>query len=145
MLKKCLKFIFSGLLIIIIFVNYLFFISPCQASTQTDLKEQMKNAAKAGWGGAEPTAGNSLPGIIQVAISAFLGLLGIIFLVLIIYSGFNWMTARGDEEKVTLAKETLTRAVIGLIIIIAAYSITYFVFTNLPGGGGGGGGPITGP
>jgi type IV secretory pathway VirB2 component (pilin) len=83
-----------------------------------------------------------LPGIIQVAISAFLGLLGIIFIILIIYAGFNWMTAGGDEEKVKLAKDTLIRAVIGLIIIIAAYSITYFVFSNLPGGGGGGGGSL---
>ena len=53
---------------------------------------------------------------------------------MIIYAGFEWMTAQGDEKKVDKAKDTLTRAVIGLIIIIAAYSITYFVFTSLPGG-----------
>ena len=75
--------------------------------------------------------------IISTVIEVFLGLLGIIFLVLIIYAGYNWMTAQGDEEKVTKAKDTLQRAVIGLIIIIAAYSITYFVFSSLPGGGGG--------
>ncbi|MBI4779657.1 hypothetical protein HY797_04390 [Candidatus Falkowbacteria bacterium] len=83
--------------------------------------------------------------LISQIIKAFLGLLGIIFLILIIYAGYNWMTAQGDEEKVTLAKNTLARAVIGLIIIIAAYSITYFVFSNLPGGGGGNGGAQTGP
>lgn len=108
----------------------------CQASsTKTDITDQLNNTAKAGWG-AEPTGQSSLAGIIQITISAFLGLLGIIFIVLIVYAGYNWMTARGDEEKVTLAKQTLSRAVIGLIIIVAAYSITYFVFINLPGGGG---------
>jgi len=121
-------------LIAVISLNY--YVLACEAAgTKQDLKDQLNKAAAPGWGG-EPSAGNSLPGIIQTAISAFLGLLGIIFLVLIIYAGFEWMTAQGDEEKVTKAKDTLTRAVIGLIIIIAAYSITYFVFSSLPGGDG---------
>ena len=153
MSKKYLKFppslklrrisIFSGLLVITVFFNFLFFSSLCNASTQTNLRNQMNTAGTKAWG-TVPSGQNSLAGIIQVVVSAFLGLLGIIFLVLIIYSGFNWMTAGGDEEKVTLAKNTLTRAIIGLVIIIAAYSITYFVFSSLPGGGGGGG-PITSP
>jgi len=136
------KLIFSGLLIITVFLNYLFFSPACQASTQADLRNQMKNAALPSWV-AEPTGENSLAGIIQVAISAFLGLLGIIFVVLIVYAGYNWMMAGGDEEKVTKAKSTLTRAIIGLIIIVAAYSITYFVFNSLPGGGSGGSGADT--
>lgn len=138
MRKKYLKFIFLSLLAVIFFSNFLFGAQPGQASTKSDIADQLNNTAKAGWGAVPTGANNSLAGIIQTVISAFLGLLGIIFIVLIIYAGFNWMTARGDEEKVTLAKETLTRAVIGLIIIVAAYSITYFVFTNLPGDGGGG-------
>ena len=84
------------------------------------------------------TKSANLANTIATLIQAFLGILGIIFLILIIYSGYNWMTAAGNEEKVTKAKQTLTRAVIGLIIIVCAYAITYFVFTNLPGGGGGG-------
>ncbi|MBU0722584.1 pilin [Patescibacteria group bacterium] len=104
----------------------------CEASTTEDLKNQLNKAASPGWGSSEPAAETSLQGIVQVVISVFLGLLGIIFLILIIYAGFNWMTAAGEEEKVTKAKDTLQRAVIGLIIIIAAYSITYFVFSGLP-------------
>ncbi|MBU0722585.1 pilin [Patescibacteria group bacterium] len=69
--------------------------------------------------------------IVGTAVSAFLGLLGVIFLVLIIYAGFNWMTAAGEEEKVTKAKDTLRRAVIGLIIIIGAYAISFWVFDKL--------------
>ena len=70
-------------------------------------------------------------------IEAFLGLLGIIFLVLILLAGYHWMTSAGDEEKVRKAKETIKRAIIGLIIVVSAYSITYFVFSRLPGGGSG--------
>lgn len=76
--------------------------------------------------------------IVATVIQAFLGLLGIIFVILILTAGYNWMTAAGDEDKVTKAKDTLSRAIIGLIIIVAAYAITYFVINNLPWGTGSG-------
>ena len=82
---------------------------------------------------------SSLAKIVATAIQAFLGLLGVIFLVLLITAGYKWMTASGNEEKITEAKETIWRAVIGLIITVAAYAITYFVFNSLDWFGGGGG------
>jgi amino acid transporter len=74
---------------------------------------------------------NDLAGIVGIGIQAFLGLLGMIFLVLILYAGYMWMIARGEEEKVEKAKDTLTRAVIGLIIVVGAYAISYFVIDKL--------------
>jgi len=91
--------------------------------------------------GYTSTGEAALGNIVAAVIKAFIALLGIIFVILIIYAGYNWMTAGGDEAKVTKAKDTLQRAVIGLIIIVAAYSITYFVFEkldNIDTGGGGG-------
>lgn len=136
MVQRYKKFIFVSLLISVISFGYLFIVSPANAGTEVELQDQLYKAGNKAWGGVPGPTG--LAQIIQLAISAFLGLLGIIFLVLIIYSGFHWMTAGGDEEKVTLAKSTLIRAVIGLAIIIGAYAITYFVFSNLPGGPGSG-------
>ena len=83
----------------------------------------------AGFDPSEETDG--VAGIISLVIKAFLSLLGIIFVILIILAGYNWMTASGNEEKVTKAKDTITRAIIGLIITVSAYAITYFVFSNL--------------
>jgi len=80
--------------------------------------------------------------IVGQVISAFLGLLGIIFVILIIYSGFKWMTAGGSPEDVKKAQDTIKRAIIGLIIIASAYAITYFVLSSLGGGGFPGGGEI---
>ena len=80
----------------------------------------------------------SIGGIVAAIIKGFLGLLGVIFIILILIGGYNWMTAAGDEEKVKKAKDTLQRAIIGLLIVVSAYAITYFVFTYLPWGGGGG-------
>jgi len=69
--------------------------------------------------------------LISTGINTALSLLGVIFLILMIYAGYTWMTARGEEEKVTKAKETITRAIIGLIIVVAAYAISAFVISSL--------------
>ena len=65
--------------------------------------------------------------IIGLVVSIVLSLLGVVFLILTVYAGFSWMTAAGEEERVTKAKETLTRAVIGLIITLGSYAIWAFV------------------
>lgn len=80
--------------------------------------------------------------VIQVA----LGLLGIIAVSLIIYAGFIWMTSGGSEEKVAQAKKTLRNAIIGLLIVLSAWGITYFILQKLLGatGMGDGGGTAGG-
>lgn len=69
--------------------------------------------------------------VVASIINVSLGLLGIIFLILLLYAGFNWMTAGGDEEKIKTASETITRAVIGLIIILASWAIAKFVVSTI--------------
>ena len=67
--------------------------------------------------------------IINVALS----LLGVIVLVIIIYGGFLWMTAGGNDEKVGEAKKWIFGGIIGLVIILSAYAIASFVITKLVG------------
>jgi amino acid transporter len=64
--------------------------------------------------------------IIQI-LNIALGLLGMIMVVLIVFSGYQWMTAGGNEEQIEKAKKRITNAVIGLVIILAAWTITNFV------------------
>lgn len=89
--------------------------------------EELGNAEEVQLGRSGPAtiAGN----IINVA----LGLLGLTFLVLTIYGGFLWMSARGNEEQVTKAKNVLKTAVIGLVIVLASYAIAQFVYYQLVG------------
>jgi cbb3-type cytochrome oxidase subunit 3 len=61
-------------------------------------------------------------------IQATLTFVGIIFFILTIYAGFRWMLARGDQGAADSAKKTLTAASVGLIIIVAAYAATSFIF-----------------
>jgi len=81
--------------------------------------------------GFDTANSTSLEGIISIIIYAFLGLVGIIFMVLIIYGGFIWMTAQGSEEKVKHANSIIMGSLFGLIITLAAYVLTYFLFNYL--------------
>jgi heme/copper-type cytochrome/quinol oxidase subunit 2 len=64
-------------------------------------------------------------------ITTVLSFLGVIFLVLIIVAGYQWMTAGGNEEQVTKAREKLKNSIIGLVIVLAAYAITMLVISLL--------------
>lgn len=68
-------------------------------------------------------------------INVALGLLGLVFIILIIVAGFNWMTAAGEEEKIKKAGSTIRAAVIGLLIVISAFAIWTFISTQLIAGG----------
>ncbi|MFZ4632203.1 MAG: pilin [Patescibacteria group bacterium] len=65
--------------------------------------------------------------IISNVIVVILGLVGIIFLAFMLYAGITWMTAQGDEKKATKAKSMLEEAIVGIIIVLAAYAISSFV------------------
>jgi uncharacterized BrkB/YihY/UPF0761 family membrane protein len=83
------------------------------------------------------TEGGDLPTTVGSIISIGLGAIGIIFLVLLVYAGFLWMTAMGDPKKVSTAKDLIIAAVSGIIVIVLAYSITSFVLSSLSDVGGG--------
>lgn len=69
----------------------------------------------------------TIAAIIQVAVS----LIGVILIILIIYAGFLWMTARGNDEQVDRARSYIKNAVIGIFVILMAYTITIFIIQQL--------------
>ena len=94
-----------------------------------------------GQGFGEVNIGQSqdLISVIALIINIALGFLGIVALGLIIYAGFLWMTARGNEDQVKKAQQIIITTVIGMVIVVAAYSITTFVvpkILNKTGGSG---------
>lgn len=76
----------------------------------------------------------SLPEAVGNVILAVISILGVIFVVLIVFAGFKWMLAQGDETKTKEALSLITNSIIGLAIILAAYAISYFVINTLKGG-----------
>lgn len=65
---------------------------------------------------------------IQDIVNYVLTFMAIVWVLYIIYAGFNILTAAGDDEKVSNSKKTITYVVIGLLIMFLAYSIIWFIF-----------------
>jgi hypothetical protein len=127
------------------FIVSIFFLLPVASLAQGNIsnppttKNPMLNrlqnvGTNAGYGAANETTVTEIVGMV---INGMLALLGTIFIILMLLAGYNWMTAHGDEEKITKAKDTLRAAIIGLIIVIGAFAIWRFISDFLitsPGG-----------
>jgi len=70
-----------------------------------------------------PVGWDSIPDIAEGMLNYLLGLVGSIALLFLIIAGVMYMTAGGSEEKITTAKRILTGAIIGLGIVLLAYSL----------------------
>lgn len=112
------------LLILIVVISFGFFVSATQA---VNLKEQVNSQLDAGVAKSGLGKAKNPQQVAAAIIEVFLGLLAAIFLVLIALSSFWYITARGRSEQIEKATNTIRRASIGLIVVIMAYSITYFV------------------
>ncbi len=73
--------------------------------------------------------------IVGLVINAFVSILGIIFVVLIVSSGYTWMTSEGNDEKIKKATATIKASIIGLVITLSSWAIWQFIFTRLVLGG----------
>lgn len=69
--------------------------------------------------------------IIGKIIKTVLSIVGILFLILIIVSGLQWMTAGGNEDTINKAKAKLKNSIIGLAIVLLSFTISTFVFNVL--------------
>lgn len=119
------KFIFTSILIII---GIALTVSVCLAGPEiNDLTKKVASSS----GFDASTNDVTLSQNVGIVIRGALGLVGTIFLALTVYAGFLWMTARGDDAQVEKATYIIRRSVVGLIITVAAYSITVFVVSNV--------------
>jgi hypothetical protein len=70
-------------------------------------------------------------GYVSILVNAAFAILGVIFLILMVYGGYLWLQARGNEESVSHAKSTISNAIIGLIIVLGAYAISVFIVSRI--------------
>lgn len=116
---------------LIIFSVLLFCSQVSVSLAAQNLTSAIDNMNKTGNAAGYMTEDANAITIISAVVSTVISLLGVVFIGLMIYGGFIWMTARGNEERVTKAKDLMTAAVIGLIIVMMAYAISYFVISSI--------------
>lgn len=69
--------------------------------------------------------------IISTVLQVGLSMMGIVFLAIMFYAGLRWMTARGNEELATKAKDAMFNVAVGFVLVVAAYALTVFIFSKL--------------
>ncbi len=116
------------LTLIIILLPLNFSSATTSATSLGNLMSSRVNKVQGESGISAPSVGAT----IAYLISGALALLAVILLILIVLAGYKWMMASGSEEIITKAKKSIKEAIIGLIIVLAAYAIMAFVFGNLP-------------
>ncbi|MBU1130887.1 hypothetical protein KJ840_02030 [Patescibacteria group bacterium] len=106
-----------------------FFITATALAQDIGITNSLKTIADTGGFKTDSVADDAFlntaaGGLIAMA----LGLVGLLFLGLTIYSGIQWMTAGGNEEQVAKARKKIINAAIGLGVVILAYVISNAVF-----------------
>ncbi len=122
MLKK--KIILS-LLLSIIFTSSAFaadvqlkdYIDPLNISSQSD---------------SQVGVVNSVAFAVGKVLDQVFGILGIIALCIIVYSGILYITSLGKSEKAKQSLKYMQWAVIGLVVIFLSYAIVRFVLNEIP-------------
>ncbi|MFA5029829.1 MAG: hypothetical protein WC518_03780 [Patescibacteria group bacterium] len=115
---------------IVLLVVMSLFCLPAVSLASTGMLDKL-NTVKENSGLGGDASENALPIAVGRIIGVALGILGVIFIMLIIYAGFIWMIASGDDGKVKKAKDIIIAATIGLVIVLASYSISYFIVDQL--------------
>ena len=90
--------------------------------------DQLTPLANTDLPGSQDKENYNLLGEIAKIIKVALGTLVMVFMVLLIYAGFSWMTSGGNEETINKAKKMIAAALIGLVVVFFAYAITVLVF-----------------
>ncbi len=131
-MKTSKKRIFSFILLLSFSALFFIFSGPIpeiQAQSRMNETELYRN--QIGISEVRSVYGDKQPEDIRIVatkiIQWILGFLALIFLVLIIFAGFQWMTSGGNEEGIKKAQSLMKNAVIGLIIILAAWSLSYYL------------------
>lgn len=98
-------------------------------STEFGIINELREAGTAFSGGGSGQAG--IPSdpreIIASIINILLTLVGTVLSILVLYAGYLWWSAGGDEDKVTQAKAILRNSIIGLAIVLASWGLTTLI------------------
>ena len=124
------KIFFSCLIIALLANVFVLAGASAQGIYEDVLERRIEELRRIGLPGAEESDFQPLDRVARI-IRMLLSLTAMVFLVLMLYGGFRWMTAAGNQENIDKAKKIISSAVIGVIIVALSYAITVFVFNVL--------------
>ena len=82
-------------------------------------------------GQSEPIDANIAGRYIRALYIYFVGIVGVLAVVMIMYAGFLWITAAGNSSKISEAKEHMNGAVIGTILALTSFLLLQLINPQL--------------
>jgi len=73
----------------------------------------------------------SINSVITATVNILSFVIGVVAVIMIMVAGFKYITANGDGNSVTSAKNTIVYAIIGLVIAALSQSLVRFVLVKL--------------
>lgn len=104
-------------------VSMLFVVIPTMVFAQPDFGLSYLN------GTSLPTA--DLRDVVINIINILIGMLGVLLLLLIMYGGFLWMIAGGNDDQAAKGRKIIGNAITGLLVIFLSFAVTTYVFNVL--------------
>lgn len=84
---------------------------------------------------AEATGGQgSFRDLLLTFLNFFLGFLGIVAVIMVIYGGILYVTAAGEQENIDKGKKIIMYAVVGIVIILLAFALVNTLLSGLGAG-----------
>jgi len=117
------KIILASIILSFLFTSFIFVIG---VNAEANLGYELEVPLPPG-----VTTVTGLPQYIGVVYNFSIGLLAILALLMVVMGGFSWITAAGNETKITAAKTTLVQAIIGLVIGLGSFVLLNTINPNL--------------
>lgn len=78
-----------------------------------------------------PDGSVGLNSVVSATINILSIIVGIVAVIMIMLAGFKYITASGDSNKISSAKNTLIYAIVGLVIVALSQSLVKFVLSKI--------------
>jgi TRAP-type C4-dicarboxylate transport system permease small subunit len=120
-------------LMVVVQFCFFYFTGIVYASSVAELSNQflVNTGTAAGFNTNNAMSDDSLKSSIAGLINIVLSFIGLVFFILMLYGGIRWMTSAGNQKSIEDAKGILTNAVIGLIITVLSWAISFFILQSL--------------
>jgi cytochrome bd-type quinol oxidase subunit 2 len=106
------------------------FVTPAFAQKPPSALDQFKKGV-ADSGAAASFTEKPLAELIGNILGALLSLVGLIFLIFVLYGGFMWMTSQGEKDKIDKAQKIIKNSSIGVVLIMLSYAIVTFIVNTV--------------
>ncbi|MAF24808.1 hypothetical protein CL634_04450 [bacterium] len=70
---------------------------------------------------------SSFAKIVAAWIRFFIVLVGLIFITILVYGGWLWLTSAGEEDAITKAKKVISAGFIGMVLMLMSWAISNFI------------------